>query len=95
MADGTPFDMKRTYRVAVNSFRVGGGGDLLTKGAGIAKADLAKRIVWATDKDLRYYLIQEIRQQGTIRPRALNQWKFIPEDWAERAAKRDSVILFR
>lgn len=95
MADGTPFDMKRTYRVAVNSYRGGGGGDLLTKGAGIAKADLAKRIVWATDKDLRYYLIQEIRQQGTIRPRALNQWKFIPEDWAKRAAKRDSVILFR
>ena len=51
--------------------------------------------MWATDKDLRYYLIQEIRQQGTIRPRALNQWKFIPEDWAKRATKRDSVILFR
>lgn len=95
MADGTAFDLKRTYRVAVNSYRGGGGGDLLTKGAGIAKADLVKRIVWATDKDLRYYLIQEIRRQGTIHPRALNQWKFIPEDWAAQAAKRDSVILFK
>lgn len=95
MADGTPFDLKRTYRVAVNSYRGGGGGDLLTKGAGIAKSELAKRIVWATDKDLRYYLIQEIRRQGTIHPRALNQWKFVPEDWARQAAERDSVLLFK
>ena len=36
----------------------------------------------STEKDLRYYLMQEIKKQGTINPAPLNQWKFIPEDWA-------------
>ena len=35
MANGEPFDMNKTYQVAVNSYRGNGGGDLLTKGAGI------------------------------------------------------------
>ena len=46
MADGTPFDETRTYRVAVNSYRAAGGGGLLTKGAGIDKAQLESRITW-------------------------------------------------
>ena len=54
MANGEPFDMNKTYQVAVNSYRGNGGGDLLTKGAGIPKAELAKRIVYSTDKDLRF-----------------------------------------
>ena len=37
MANGEPFDMNKTYQVAVNSYRGNGGGDLLTKGAGIPK----------------------------------------------------------
>ena len=32
MADGTPFDMDKMYKVAVNSYRGNGGGELLTKG---------------------------------------------------------------
>lgn len=95
MADGSVYDYHKKYRVAVNSYRGGGGGDLLTKGAGIPADSLPSRIVWSTDKDLRYYLMQEIRQQGTIAPKALNQWKFIPEEWAEKAAARDSELLFR
>lgn len=95
MADGTPFDTARIYRVAVNSYRGGGGGGLLTEGAGIPKDSLAKRIVWSTDKDLRYYLMQEIRSLGTIAPKAYNNWKFVPEAWVEEAAKRDEEILFR
>lgn len=45
MADGTPFDMDKRYKVALNSYRGNGGGDLLTIGAGIAKEDLSERIV--------------------------------------------------
>ena len=94
MVDGTPFDPAKEYRVAVNSYRGNGGGELLTKGAGIPQEALADRIIRSTDKDLRFYLMQYIERKGTVVPRKLNLWKFIPEDWAAEAAKRDYEYLF-
>lgn len=94
MADGKPFYMDRVYTVALNSYRGNGGGELLTKGAGISQDDLKGRIVKSTDKDLRYYLMQYIERQKVITPRALGQWKFIPEEWTVPAAKRDYEYLF-
>lgn len=94
MANGEPFDMNKTYQVAVNSYRGNGGGDLLTKGAGIPKTELAKRIVYSTDKDLRFYLMKRIEEVKVLDPKPLNQWKFIPEDWTVPASKRDYDILF-
>ncbi|MCD8182155.1 MAG: bifunctional metallophosphatase/5'-nucleotidase [Bacteroides sp.] len=94
MADGTPFDMNKTYKVALNSYRGNGGGELLTNGAGIPQDKLAERIITSTDKDLRYYLMQYIEQKKEIEPRALGQWKFIPEEWTVPAAKRDYEYLF-
>lgn len=95
MADGTtPFEEEKMYRVAVNSYRGNGGGELLTKGAGISQEDLKERILFATDKDLRYYLMQYIERWGVIKPESLEQWKFIPSSWAKPAAERDYEILF-
>lgn len=94
MANGEPFDLNKTYRVAVNSYRGNGGGDLLTKGAGIPRTELAKRIVYSTDKDLRYYLMKRIEEVKVLDPKPLNQWKFIPEEWTVPASKRDYDILF-
>ena len=94
MADGTPFDEEKMYRVAVNSYRGNGGGELLTRGAGILQDELEKRILSSTDKDLRYYLMQYIERQQTLTPRSLNQWRFIPEDWAGPASSRDYKRLF-
>lgn len=94
MADGTPFDKDKTYKVAVNSYRGNGGGELLTKGSGISQDDLKERIISSTDKDLRYYLMQYIEQKKVIEPRALNQWKFVPEEWTVPASKRDYDFLF-
>lgn len=94
MVDGTPFDMDKIYKVALNSYRGNGGGDLLTLGAGIPKEDLTKRIIFATDKDLRYYLMQYIEQEKVLNPPAMHQWKFIPEEWTVPAAKRDYQLLF-
>ena len=95
LADGSPFRPEAVYRVAVNSYRGNGGGGHLTEGAGIPAAELPGRIVWSTDKDLRFYLMEAIRRQGDITPRALNYWKFVPEDWAAAAARRDAARLFR
>ena len=46
MADGTPFDMDKMYAVALNSYRGNGGGELLTKGAGIPQDKLKERIMF-------------------------------------------------
>ena len=94
MADGSPFDPDRSYRVAVNSYRGNGGGELLTKGAGIDPDQLTERILSSTDKDLRFYLMQRIEKMQTIDPKPLGQWKFIPEDWAKAASVRDYKRLF-
>lgn len=94
MADGSPFRMDKVYTVAVNSYRGNGGGELLTKGAGISQDELKDRIITSTDKDLRYYLMQYIEQKKVIEPHALNQWKFVPEEWVAPAAKRDYDFLF-
>ena len=94
MADGTPFDEAKMYRVAVNSYRGNGGGELLTRGAGIPQEKLKERILFSTDKDLRYYLMKYIERQGVIEPESLGQWRFVPEEWAEPAAGRDCRLLF-
>ena len=94
MADGTPFDLDKTYLVAVNSYRGNGGGSQLIDGAGIASDKLQERIVKSTDVDLRYYLMKYIEEHKTISPRALNQWKLVPEKWVAPAIKRDYKLLF-
>lgn len=94
MSDGTPFDLDKTYKVAVNSYRGNGGGDLLTKGAGIPHGELKSRILKATDKDLRFYLIREIEKRGVISPTVTPDWKFVPESIVEKAAERDRRTLF-
>lgn len=94
MADGTPFDLDKHYKVAVNSYRGNGGGEHLTKGAGIAHDDLFKRVIVSTDKDLRYYLMEYIEQHPDVNPQPLNQWKLVPEEWTKPAIERDYKLLF-
>ena len=66
---------------------------MLTKGAGIKAEDLDKRIVWSTDKDLRYYLMKAIEEADSISPEPLNLWKFVPAAWTEKAKLRDMELL--
>ncbi len=94
MADGSPFELNKNYKVAINSYRGNGGGGLLTSGAGIPKDELTKRIMYSTDKDLRFYMLEYIRKNNTISPKAHNNWKFIPEEYVEKASKRDFEKLF-
>ena len=94
MADGTPFQYDKTYKVAVNSYRGNGGGNLITEGAGIPHSELTSRILSSTDKDLRFYLIKAVQERGTISPKVTDNWHFIPEKWVEGASKQDRKILF-
>ena len=93
LGDGTPFSYSDTYTVAVNSYRANGGGGHFPA-AGITSKELEKRIISATDRDLRYYMTEWIREKGTISPVELSQWKIVPADWAAEAEKREVRLLF-
>lgn len=94
MADGSSFDEDKIYKVAINSYRGGGGGGHLTKGAGIPKDKLEDRMLSSTIKDLRFFLKEWIKRQGTVDPVALGNWSIIPTDWWEEAKKRDYRLLY-
>ena len=94
MSNGQPFDEKKWYKVAMNSYRANGGGELLTHGAGIDKDSIDSRVIFHTDRDLRHYLTEEIRKRGTIDPKPNQNWKFVPEDWAKPALERDRQLLY-
>ena len=94
MSNGEPFDEKKWYKVAMNSYRANGGGELLTQGAGIPKDSLESRVIFHTDRDQRHFLTEEIRKMGTLDPKPNNNWKFVPEAWAKPALERDRKLLF-
>ena len=95
MADGQPFSADEYYTVAVNSYRGNGGGELLTLGAGIPHEELESRIISATEKDLRFYLMEYIKRYKEIDAAPLNQWRFVPEEWTKKACERDRKLLFK
>lgn len=94
MSDGRPFSMDAWYKVAMNSYRGNGGGELLTKGAGIPHDSLKSRIIYESPRDQRYYLMKKIEEAGTLDPQPNNNWRFVPAEWAEPAVKRDKKLLF-
>ncbi len=62
-SNGNPFEMNKTYLVAVNSYRGNGGGGHLTAGAGIPKSELSKRLIKSTERDLRYYILKYLEDK--------------------------------
>ena len=94
MSNGQPFDEKKWYKVVMNSYRANGGGELLTRGAGIPIDSLEARVLFNTEKDQRYYLTEEIMRMKTINPQPNNNWRFVPEEWVKPALERDRKLLF-
>ena len=93
-SDGRPFDEDAWYRVAMNSYRGNGGGELLTRGAGIPLDSIPGRIIYMSERDQRHYLTEKIRREGSVEAKALNNWRFVPEEWATPALKRDRKLIF-
>ena len=94
-SDGRPFDENGWYRVAMNSYRGNGGGELLTRGAGIPMDSIQGRIEYMSPRDQRYYLTEKINREGEVVPCALNNWRFVPEAWAAPAIERDRKTIFK
>lgn len=94
MDDGSPFDPDHSYSVAMTAYRANGGGELLTKGAGLTKEEIDRRILDITPRDIRHYMMEYIEHQGNVRPQALHHWRFVPEDWVKAAEERERKLLF-
>ena len=93
LSDGSAFDMEATYKVALTSYRASGGGDLLQKGAGIAKEEMEDRIVTRL-ADIRELLYDQIQVDGFIDAEKLDQWKFVPERLASELGEKDFRSMF-
>ena len=94
MSNGEEFDEGKWYKVAMNSYRGNGGGQLLTRGAGIPHDSLKSRIIYRSEHDQRYYLMKTIEEAGTLNPKAHNNWRFVPTEWTEQAIRRDRELIF-
>ena len=94
MTNGEPFDESKWYKVVMNSYRANGGGELLTRGAGIPQDSLESRVLFHTDMDQRHYLTEKIHEMGSVDPQPNHNWRFVPEAWAQPALERDYKQLF-
>ena len=74
MADGTPFDMDKTYNVVMNSYRSMGGGNHLINGVGWAQEEIKNHVVWQSNRDLRSLFIDWARRKGVLDNKPLNCW---------------------
>ena len=97
LADGSPFELDKEYKVAINSYRGSGGGGHLTQGSGIDLKTLQNMdlVLKSTDKDLRYYIINWFEEQnGPITVEKLNNWKAVPEDYVQAGKQKDYKLLY-
>ena len=74
MKDGSPFDLAKTYKVAMTSYRANGGGDLLTEGAGV---DPHQVTVLEKYKDIRSIIGDYIAGREEVVPTVSTNWKFV------------------
>ena len=98
MADGSAFDLSRTFNVAVTSYRASGGGNLLDE-IGIDTDRIDARVV-ARYPEIRSILYDYLKEHGAIDPevigntQVIGSWKFVPEKLAGPALKADLALLF-
>jgi 2',3'-cyclic-nucleotide 2'-phosphodiesterase/3'-nucleotidase len=94
MENGEPFDLTKQYKVALNSYRGNGGGGHLTEGVGLSREEIKHRLVSASPMDMRYYLMKWIERSGKVLPVKPDNWSVMPNEWAQKAAEWDRVLLF-
>jgi 2',3'-cyclic-nucleotide 2'-phosphodiesterase/3'-nucleotidase len=94
MSDGNAFSNDSLYSVALNSYRGSGGGGHLIRGCGLDDTEIASRLVKATEKDLRFYMIKWFENNREVGILQDNNWKFIPESIVDKAKEREYKLLF-
>lgn len=93
LSDGTPFDPKQSYTVAINSYQAAGGGGFVTRGLGWNEEDIRFHTLTESTHDMCYYIARKIRSEGTVVTSGRSNWEVIPRDWWTANQKRDLNIL--
>ena len=98
LADGKPFSEDAIYKVAMTSYRASGGGDLLSKGAGIDTDNMDDRIV-GKYPEIRNILYDYLQSHGSIDEATIGDesvighWDFVPAS-ARKVIADDMALLF-
>jgi len=98
LANGKTFKPESTYNVAITSFRVSGGGDMLMKGANIDAKDISSRYVYIYS-DIHELLYNYVSRVGSLHfedvddPKEIGYWEFAPES-AKAIIADDMNLLF-
>ncbi|MBE0663301.1 MAG: bifunctional metallophosphatase/5'-nucleotidase [Bacteroidales bacterium] len=95
MIDGRPFSADSTYEVAINSYRASGGGGHLTTGAGIPHDELNRRITYTSGQDLRFMIMEWIRENKVPPSSPYVNWSIVPTDWHLKGKAKDAALLFK
>jgi 2',3'-cyclic-nucleotide 2'-phosphodiesterase/3'-nucleotidase len=93
LSSGVRFQLDKTYKVAINSYRAQGGGGHLAA-AGLTAEMARARILSSTVKDLRYYLMEAFETKGLIEPTVDYNWLVIPNLWVQRGIKNSYPKLY-
>ena len=96
LSDGRVFSMDTTYKVAMTSYRAAGGGDLLLKGAGLDREQLAQRLVarYPEIRDMVYKFIGSHKEVSESELSGIGKWSFVPSRLSGAALEQDMSLLF-
>jgi len=90
MSDGSRFEINRSYNVIANSFLKSTMRSLLF----LDSEEINKRIKASTQETYRTHLENYVRKVGIVDVPLYNNWKLIPEDWAQKAREREYPLWF-
>ena len=99
LADGTPFDTKGTYNVALTSYRASGGGGILREGAGVDTDKISERTV-AVYPEIRSIVFNYLKENGSLDiektsdEKVIGTWNFLPQPYAGERIEKDFKLVF-
>ncbi|MCF7933588.1 MAG: 5'-nucleotidase C-terminal domain-containing protein [Spirochaetia bacterium] len=92
-ADGSKFDMDKTYTVVMNAYRANDVGGFLSKGVGLSAREVSSRVISSYSVDLMKGFMMGDKMLGKIVPEVDNNWFASPIIWAKRGMEKDMMLL--
>ena len=98
MADGSPFDPNRQYRVAMNSYRASSGSFLRASGLEATPEAVEARIL-NKQEEVRTLIYRVLKEEGEVtsayysNPQVVGSWRFVPAS-AQKAIEKDFKLIF-
>ncbi len=91
MSDGSPFDLRRTYKVAINSYQGRDRGSYFSKGLGWDPATIELHAIPRPQVSVRHALQEYVRAMAgePIRTNPTELWKLVPENLVKPAIARE------